>query len=486
MNGVVRVPMDVFRLRHVVAAAAGAAALWIAVARPFDLGVSQANSAALIVAVLALWATAIIPEILTSLLFFLLAMLLVVAPAEVVFSGFHSAANWTVFGGLVIGAAVQTTGLGARIANAFARRFTFGYAGVIAGMVTVGVVLAFLMPSSMGRIVLLAPIAMALAERLGFRPGSNGYLGVVLAMGFGTSSPAAGILPANVPNLVLMGGAESVYGVVLTYGPYLLLHFPTLGVLKALVIVGAIVVMFPDRPTFSDQGTTDAPASADEKRLGLFLVLALLAWMTDFAHQVSPSLDRPGGSAGLHVAGHRRAAPDHLRRQHQFRPHLPHRCHPRGRGPGGPCRTRRDHRAGTSRRRRFRAGPRRHDVCSGDPDRYGGPVPHHGAGYRGRHGASFGEHRGGFGASVATVLNMHAVGYSNYLLPYQMGPLLIVGAVCNVPNAQLTRTCLAVGLTGLLVLTPVSYLWWRFPRLSELTHSPRPEYPRFRRFGARG
>ncbi len=454
--------MDVFRLRHVVAAAAGAAALWIAVARPFDLGVSQANSAALIVAVLALWATAIIPEILTSLLFFLLAMLLVVAPAEVVFSGFHSAANWTVFGGLVIGAAVQTTGLGARIANAFARRFTFGYAGVIAGMVTVGVVLAFLMPSSMGRIVLLAPIAMALAERLGFRPGSNGYLGVVLAMGFGTSSPAAGILPANVPNLVLMGGAESVYGVVLTYGPYLLLHFPTLGVLKALVIVGAIVVMFPDRPTFSDQGTTDAPASADEKRLGLFLVLALLAWMTDFAHQVSPAwialaaalacmLPVIGVLPRTIFAGNINFVPIFLTAAIL--------------GVGalvdhvglGEIIGRELHAAVA-----FEPG---HDVMTfaavilidtvvqfliTAPGIAAVMVPLSG---------SIAE---ASGLPVATVLNMHAVGYSNYLLPYQMGPLLIVGAVCNVPNAQLTRTCLAVGLTGLLVLTPVSYLWWRF------------------------
>ena len=269
--------MRALRPRHLVAAAAGAIALWVAAARPFDLSAEQAAGAALVVVVLALWATAVVPEILTSLLFFLLAMLFVVAPAEVVFSGFHSAANWTVFGGLVIGAAVQTTGLGARIANAFARRFAFGYVGVIAGMVAVGVVLSFLMPSSMGRIVLLAPIAMALAERLGFRPGDNGYLGIVLAMGFGTSSPATGILPANVPNLVLMGGAESVYGVALTYGPYLLLHFPTLGFLKALTIVGVIVAMFPDRPTFSGREAIEAPASADEKRLGLFLAAALAA-----------------------------------------------------------------------------------------------------------------------------------------------------------------------------------------------------------------
>lgn len=452
--------MRALRPRHLVAAAAGAVALWVAVARPFGLSAEQAAGAALVGGVLALWATAVVPEILTSLLFFLLAMLFVVAPAEVVFSGFHSAANWTVFGGLVIGAAVQTTGLGARIANAFARRFASGYVGVIAGMVAVGVVLSFLMPSSMGRIVLLAPIAMALAERLGFRPGDNGYLGIVLAMGFGTSSPAAGILPANVPNLVLMGGAESVYGVALTYGPYLLLHFPTLGFLKALTIVGVIVAMFPDRPAFSGREATETPASADEKRLGLFLVAALAAWMTDFAHQVSPAwialavalacmspvvgvLPRTVFAGGVNFVPVFLTAAilgvgalvDHVglgdvigRRLHAVA----------GFEPGRDFAT-------------FAAVILIDTVAQfliTSPGVAAVMVPLSG---------SIAE---ASGLPVATVLNMHVVGYSNYMLPYQMGPLLIVGALCGVPNAHLTRSCLAVGLSGLLVLAPLTCLWW--------------------------
>jgi len=454
--------MRALRPRHLVAAAAGAVALWVAVARPFGLSAEQAAGAALVGVVLALWATAVVPEILTSLLFFLLAMLFVVAPAEVVFSGFHSAANWTVFGGLVIGAAVQTTGLGARIANAFARRFASGYVGVIAGMVAVGVVLSFLMPSSMGRIVLLAPIAMALAERLGFRPGDNGYLGIVLAMGFGTSSPAAGILPANVPNLVLMGGAESVYGVALTYGPYLLLHFPTLGFLKALTIVGVIVAMFPDRPAFSGREATETPASADERRLGLFLVAALAAWMTDFAHQVSPAwialavalacmspvvgvLPRTVFAGGVNFVPVFLTAAilgvgalvDHVglgdvigRKLHAVA----------GFEPGRDFAT-------------FAAVILIDTVAQfliTSPGVAAVMVPLSG---------SIAE---ASGLPVATVLNMHVVGYSNYMLPYQMGPLLIVAALCGVLNAHLTRSCLAVGLSGLLVLAPLTCLWWWF------------------------
>jgi di/tricarboxylate transporter len=51
------------------------------------------------------------------LLFFLLATLLSIAPPSVVFSGFQSSAFWLVFGGLVIGVALDSTGLGARIAT---------------------------------------------------------------------------------------------------------------------------------------------------------------------------------------------------------------------------------------------------------------------------------------------------------------------------------------------------------------------------------
>ena len=460
MGAVVRVAMGAIRLRYVVGAVAAGVALWIVLSRPGGLTANQASSAALIVVTLALWATAIIPEILTSLLFFLSAMLLVLAPAEVVFSGFHSTANWTVFGGLVIGAAVQITGLGERIANTLAQRFSFGYVGIIAGMVTVGIVLAFLMPSSMGRIVLLAPIAMALAARFGFEPGSNGYLGIVMAMGWGTSAPAAGILPANVLNLVLMGGAESVYGIMLTYGPYLLLHFPVLGFLKSAMIVGVLVVMFPDRPKFAGHVPTVRPPSADEKRLGLFLALALIAWMTDFVHEVSPAwvalsvalacmLPIVGVLPRTIFAGNINFVPifltaailgvgalvahvglgdvigRELRAAVEFKPD--------------------DDLATYSSVVLI-------DVLIGllvtAPGIPAVMVPL---------SAGIAD---AAGLPVKTVLMMHAVGYSTYILPYQMGPVLIAGALCNVSNAILTRLCLVIGVLTLIFLVPINYLWW--------------------------
>jgi len=459
---VVRFPNGVFQLRYLVGLLATGVVAWVAATKPLGLTANQAYSAALIIGTLALWATAIIPEVMASLLFFLLAMLLAVAPAEIVFSGFHSTANWTVFGGLIIGAAVQMTGLGERIANALAQRFTFGYVGIISGMVTVGVVLAFLMPSSMGRIVLLAPIAMALAGRLGFEPGSNGYFGVVMAMGWGTSAPAAGILPSNVPNLILMGAADSVYDVVFTYGPYLLLHFPTLGLFKAALIIAVIVVLFPDRPKTEQFETTTTQATAEEKRLGLFLVLALIVWMTDFVHEVSPAwialsvalfcmLPVIGVLPRTILAGNINFVPIFLTAAILGVAALVDSVGL------GQIIVQELHAAVT-----FRPGEDFETFVSvilidtliqfliTAPGVAAVMVPISG---------SIAE---ASGLPIATVLNMHAVGYSNYMLPYQMGPILILGALCNVSNVVLTRMCLAVGLLGLLIGAPLSYLWWHF------------------------
>lgn len=244
----------------------------------------------LAVAFIGLWATAAIPEPMTAVFFFTAAMLLKAAPAPVVFGGFSSAALWLVFGGLVVGLAVRSTGLGERIATHLARAFGSSYWGVVAGVTLVGVALGFLMPSSMGRAVLLMPIAVRLAGRYGFEPGSNGHTGVVLAAAFGCHVPTFSILPANLPNLVLVGAAETLWHYSPSYGEYFLLHFPVLGLLKTAIMVPLIVRLWPDtpRPQAAADGP-DGPMTRQEWQLSLLLAGALALWVTDFVHHVSPA-----------------------------------------------------------------------------------------------------------------------------------------------------------------------------------------------------
>lgn len=191
--------------------------------------------------------------------------------------------------GYVLGLALKYTGLADRMAGLLSRRLAGGYLTVTAGVVTLTYLLAFIMPSNMGRIALLMPIVLAYADRIGLAPGSRGRIGLALAVGFGTFQLSTSILPANVPNLVMAGSIEGSYGLQLGYLPYLWLHAPVLGILKGVLLTCCIAWMFRDTPRRAEQAAAAAPLSAAEKRLGWLLALTLLGWVTDSVHGVSPA-----------------------------------------------------------------------------------------------------------------------------------------------------------------------------------------------------
>ncbi|EJN7008115.1 anion permease, partial [Klebsiella pneumoniae] len=218
-----------------------------------------------------LWATSLLPEFITALLFFAAAMMAKIAPPEVIFGGFASSAFWLVFSGFVLGIAIRKTGLADRAAQALSARLTDSWPRMVASVVLLSYALAFVMPSNMGRIALLMPIVAAMARRAGIADGSRGWFGLALAVGFGTFQLSATILPANVPNLVMSGAAEGSYGIHLNYVPYLLLHTPVLGWLKGAVLVALICWLFPGKPHPPRDLAPLPPMSRDEKRLAWLL-----------------------------------------------------------------------------------------------------------------------------------------------------------------------------------------------------------------------
>lgn len=266
---------------------------------------TPAKAGVLALLTLLFWASALIPEHLTALLFFLLAMLFSLAGPEVIFAGFGSAAIWLIFGGLIIGIAISSTGLGIRIARYAAVWLHGSYLKIISGLVLAGLLFSFLMPSAMGRVVLLTPIALSLADHFGFKKGAKGRTGVLLAVILGTYIPAFGILPANVPNMVLVGMAETQYNLSILYGSYLLLHFPLLSFIKAVLIIILILFFFPDQPIERPEQQKEDAAEFSRNELILSLVLAgmLGLWITDFLHHVSPAWIALGGALILLMPG---------------------------------------------------------------------------------------------------------------------------------------------------------------------------------------
>jgi len=244
---------------------------------------------AVITLTIGLLSTAVLDEYLTALIFFFLCVVLAIAPPNVVFSGFFSGSVWLVFGGMIIGQGMVSTGLADRVAGSLEKYFAGSYFRLIAGSVLIMFLLAFLMPSSVGRVTIMLPIVLALAGRVGFDKNSNGRAGLVLAIGLGALMPTFAILPASVPNVVFAGLVEAVHGIQLSYGQYMLLHMPVLGLVSVLALPVFIVLLFPDKVTAQARTDRARPLGPGEARMLIILTSCLGLWATDTFHGISPA-----------------------------------------------------------------------------------------------------------------------------------------------------------------------------------------------------
>ena len=267
------------------AVVAAAVTVYLAPA-PDGVSPEMMHATALVVFTIGLWAVGTLPEHIVGLLFFMLAMALAVAPAEVVFSGFASATLWLVLGGLIMAEAVNRTGLAARLAGALFDRRALSYSQLVVAVVAASIVLSFLIPATVGRVLLLLPIVIALARRVGFEHGSSGYNGLCLATIVATYQCGTTVLPANAPNLVLAGSAEALYNVRIAYAEYLWAQFPVLGLAKSAAIIAFTLWLFPAtaRPAAGQQPVR--ALAPEEKRMSIILAIALALWATDFLHGI--------------------------------------------------------------------------------------------------------------------------------------------------------------------------------------------------------
>ncbi|MEC9482873.1 MAG: SLC13 family permease, partial [Halomonas sp.] len=403
-----------------------------------------------------------LPQWLTALIFFALCMVAEVAPAGTVFAGFASAATWLVFSGLVIGAAIHYTGLGASLANRVGPRIAASYPLAIGGVVTLGVLMAFFMPSGMGRIVLMVPILITLADHLGYAPGRNGRMGIVLGGMMGTFLPTYAILPANVPNTVLMGAAEAVLGEPPTYSAYLLLHFPVLGLLKTLLLVALMLRLYPDSAPAPDArvATGETFLSRSEKQLSMLLLTAVLLWFTDSWHGISPAWVGMLAALVCLFPGSR-LMQDKPLQSLSFEPLL--------------------YVAGI-----VSLGALAHDSGLGNriADQVLAALPLAAApdwqvfGMLSSLAMTLGmlitlpgvpavltplapELAQITGWSPEAVYMTQVVGFSTVLLPYQAPPLVVGLLMASISLREATRICLFMAAASLLLLWPLDYLWWQ-------------------------
>jgi len=238
-----------------------------------------------------LLATGFVMEYLAVLIFLAVIIILNIAPATVTFSGFVSDAFWLTFAGIPMGMAIKKTGLADRIAHVLVKFSKENYFFLVSGMSLFGVLMAFIMPSAMGRMILILPILIAFANANGFHAGTKGYSGLLLAGIFGTYIGGFAILPSNLPNIILMGSVSSLFHLNFNYAHYLWVNFPILGLCKIFLLILVINYIFKESPNIKNINVLPEVKrfSGNEKRLIFYLMLVLLAWFSDSYTHLSPA-----------------------------------------------------------------------------------------------------------------------------------------------------------------------------------------------------
>jgi len=278
-----------FRLATLIAVAGSALALYLLV---LSLGgganAEQLKTWALLVLAISLFATHVLPEHVTALTVFLLALLGDIAPANVVFSGFEVGALWLLFSGIVIGVAAQEAGLGTFIARLILSLWRMTYVRAVILLVVIAVVLGLIIPATIPRIILLIPVALGMAEAMGFEEGGRGYTALALAVGLGTFLPTFAVLTANLPAVVHVGAIESVYGIKISYAEFLIYQLPVIGVLRMVVLMVVLLLFFyqPGQPV-ADVGHEQM--TPQQRRLAVVLLGAIAFWATDVFHGIHPA-----------------------------------------------------------------------------------------------------------------------------------------------------------------------------------------------------
>jgi solute carrier family 13 (sodium-dependent dicarboxylate transporter), member 2/3/5 len=206
----------------------------------------------------------------------------------VAFSGFANTALALVASALFLAAAMTATGLDKRIALVILSRVGTDVRHVVAGSILVGIVIAFLVPSTTARVSCLVPITLGIIAAFGVNK-KGAFAGMLMITTTQTASIwNVGIKTAAAQNMVAVGFIEKAFNTTITWLEWLIAAGP-FAILMSLALYVVMTRMMPPevatvpggreaiRKALADLG----PMKTSEKKL-LAISLTLLGfWATE-------------------------------------------------------------------------------------------------------------------------------------------------------------------------------------------------------------
>ncbi|WP_311172729.1 SLC13 family permease [Halobellus ordinarius] len=161
------------------------------------------------------------------------------------------------------------------------------YRRLLFGLSAAGLLLVFLIPVGIVRVLVLAPIVLEVGDRFDSREATLGlFFGPILVTYLGTTS----VLSGGSPNIVVLGIFESVTGASIAWTDWFVRLFPVMGIGRLFVIVGVGYALYRPSPGWEIRTSTEArrPMSSSERRMLAFLLAGVALWVTDVVHGPHP------------------------------------------------------------------------------------------------------------------------------------------------------------------------------------------------------
>ncbi|MFB6108394.1 MAG: SLC13 family permease [Haloplanus sp.] len=210
--------------------------------------------------------------------------------------GFTYPATWLVVFGIVMGEAIQRSGLSSRLERAlYDRILPRGsvsnpervYRHLLVVLSLCGAALAIVVPSAMVRVLLMAPIVTGVGERFSSEDARVGiFAGPLVA----TYYSGTGVLTGSLPNVIVVDILRTSGGIEVSWLQWLLTMFPLMGLARALVV--ALVVGRLCRPTgteFDASHPVRESVTDRSGRMALFVLIGVAIWLTDVWHGLHPA-----------------------------------------------------------------------------------------------------------------------------------------------------------------------------------------------------
>ena len=275
----------------------------IAIPTPEGLPIAGQRMLGILVFSVIVWMTEAISypvsaAVIMSLIAFLLGISPDVAkPAEILgtskaltiaLGGFSNTALALVGGALFLAAAMTHTGLDKRIALVVLSKVGARTNRVLAGVILVGFILSFFVPSTTARVSCMVPIVMGIIAAFGVQKKSRFAAIMMIATAQADSIWNVGIKTAAAQNMIALGFIEKMLGKTITWMDWFIAAAPY-AVIMSIVLYYLLLKLMP--PEVDEiQGGKEAiakamadlgPMRADEKKLLSISLILLFFWATE-------------------------------------------------------------------------------------------------------------------------------------------------------------------------------------------------------------